>query len=98
MVFCGLKQISTFASLSDFILHGRGSSVRLSLTCAMSSFSGSAGSVIFFIKLYLSTFHRWSLNFLKLTEIISRIKDMWNVFPKYESTCSPPNSLVPLLS
>jgi hypothetical protein len=48
----------------------------LSLTCAMSSCSGSAGSVIFFIKLYMSTFYRLSLNFLKLTEIISRLKDM----------------------
>ena len=83
MVFCGLKQMFTFVSLSEFILHGRGSlplwlfnSVRLSLTCAMSSFSGSAGSVIYFIKLYLSTFYRLSLNFLKLTEIISRLKDM----------------------
>ena len=83
MVFCGLKQMFTFVSLSEFILHGRGSlplwlfnSVRLSLTCAMSSFSGSAGSVIYFIKLYLSTFYRLSLNFLKLTETISRLKDM----------------------
>ena len=42
MVFCGLKQMFTFVSLSEFILHGGGSlplwlfnSGRLSLTCAM---------------------------------------------------------------
>ena len=77
MVFCVLIQVFTFVSLSEVILHGRGSlplwhfdSVRLPLTCAMSSFSGSAGSVIFFIKLYLSTLYRLSLSFLKCTEII----------------------------
>lgn len=93
MVFCGLKLMFTFVSLSEFILHGRGSwplwlfkSVRLSLTCAMSSFSGSAGCVVFLIKLYLLTCCLLSHNFLKLTEIISRIR----AFGMYFQNTKPP--------